>query len=329
MEQPLLSVIVPAKDQFDYLPDTLTSLTRQFDDPHAMQVIVIDDGSTDGTGDVAAGYANRLPGLRLLTNEEPHGLATARNQGLAAADGRYLAYLDGDDWLAPGHFTSLTDSITRLQVDFLRVDHIRCTGTSRATHRAPQARRNVALDPRESILPDSTATMVDYCYAWAGIFDRKMADDGLLQFPDGLFTAEDRAWAWRLHLQAGSYAVVDSPGILYRRGLPTSLTSIYDRRQLDFLPSFRLVFDVVAMDPEAGRFWPKAARMFLAVLSHHLRRSASMGPDVRGDLHSGAREALQMIPADVLGAALHGVDNRRLKLLLPLVPRQLRNGRAA
>lgn len=329
MQQPLLSVIVPAKDQFDYLPDTLTSLTRQFDDPHAMQVIVVDDGSTDGTGEVAADYSNRLPGLQILRNEEPHGLATARNQGLAAAEGRYLAYLDGDDWLAPGHLKSLTDSIGRLKVDFLRVDHIRCTGTSRATHRAPQARRNVALDPRDSILPENTATMVDYCYAWAGIFDRKMADDGLLQFPDGLFTAEDRAWAWRLHLQADSYAVVDSPGILYRRGLPTSLTSIYDRRQLDFLPSFRQVFDVVAADAEAGRFWPKAARMFLAVLSHHLGRSPSMEPDVRDDLRSGGREALQLIPGDVLAGALDGIDNRRLKLLLPLVPRELRSRRAA
>lgn len=329
MQQPLLSVIVPAKDQFDYLPDTLTSLTMQFEDPGAMQVIVVDDGSTDGTGEVAAGFAGRLPGLEILRNEEPHGLATARNQGLAAAEGRYLAYLDGDDWLAPGHLTSLTDSIARLKVDFLRVDHIRVTGTSRATHRAPQARRNVVLDPRESILPDSTATMVDYCYAWAGVFDRKMADDGLLQFPDGLFTAEDRAWAWRLHLQAGSYAVVDSPGILYRRGLPTSLTAIYDRRQLDFLPSFRLVFDEVAADRQAERFWPKAARMFLAVLSHHLGRSPSMEPDVRDDLRSGGRQVLQLIPTDVLATALNGIDNRRLKLLLPLVPRQLRNRRAA
>lgn len=329
MQQPLLSVIVPAKDQFDYLPDTLTSLIRQFDDPQAMQVIMVDDGSTDGTGEVAASYANRLPGLEILRNEEPHGLATARNQGLAAASGRYLAYLDGDDWLAPGHLKSLTDSIARLKCDFLRVDHVRCTGTSRATHRAPQARRNVVLDPRESILPESTATMVDYCYAWAGIFDRRMADDGLLQFPDGLFTAEDRAWAWRLHLQADSYAVVDSPGILYRRGLPSSLTSIYDRRQLDFLPSFRQVFDVVAADHEADRFWPKAARMFLAVLSHHLGRALSMEPDVRDDLRAGGREALRLIPADVLANALSGIDNRRLKLLLPLVPRHLRSGRAA
>ncbi len=329
MSTPLLTVIVPAKDQFDYLPDTLTSLTRQFDDPSALEVIVVDDGSTDGTGEVAAAYTGRLPGLRIIHNGTPKGLATARNQGLAAANGRYLAYLDGDDWLAPGHLRSITADIQRLGCDFLRVDHVRCTGNTRSTHRAPQARRSVVLDPRESILPETTPTMVDYCYAWAGVFVRRLADAGLLESPDGLHTAEDRPWASRLHLEAESYAVVDAPGILYRRGLPTSLASIYDSRQLDFLPSFEQVFHLVDADREAGRFWPKAARMFLAVLSHHVGRSAEMEPDDNRALRARARETLAMIPPPVLGTAVKSLDHRRFSAVRTLLPRPVRIGRSA
>ena len=108
-------------------------------------------------------------------------------------------------------------AISTLGVDFVRTDHVQTTNGQRVVVRAPEARRNRVLDPRSSILPMTTSTMVDYCYAWAGIFDRRIAD--LLTFPDGLFTAEDRSWAWRLHLQAASYAVVGHPGILYRRGV--------------------------------------------------------------------------------------------------------------
>ncbi|WP_035781690.1 glycosyltransferase family 2 protein [Arthrobacter sp. H14] len=326
MNTPLLSVIVPAKDQFDYLPDALTSLTGQFEEASALEVIVIDDGSTDGTGEVAAAFASRLPGLHIIRNETPRGLASARNQGLAAANGRYLAYLDGDDWLAPGHLRSVTADIQRLGCDFLRVDHVRCTGNTRSTHRAPQARRSVVLDPRESILPETTATMVDYCYAWAGVFDRRLADAGLLEFPDGLHTAEDRPWAWRLHLEAESYAVVDAPGILYRRGLPTSLTSIYDSRQLDFLPSFEQVFRIVDADREAARFWPKAARMFLAVLSHHIGRSSEMEPDDSRALRSRAKDTLAMIPPPVLATAVKSLDSRRFNAVRPVLPRPVRIG---
>ena len=99
--RPLVSVIVPAKDQAPYISDALASLALQFDDPAALEVLVVDDGSTDGTGGLAASFADRLPGLRVLRNESPVGLATARNQGLDAAASGYIAYLDGDDWLAP------------------------------------------------------------------------------------------------------------------------------------------------------------------------------------------------------------------------------------
>jgi glycosyltransferase involved in cell wall biosynthesis len=318
--QPRVSVIVPAKDQAPYISDALASLTRQFNDPADLEVLVVDDGSTDGTGELAARFADRLPGLRILRNDVPVGLATARNQGLDQARGGVLAYLDGDDWLAPGHLAHCADELHRLDVEFVRVDHIRATGGSRALHRAPQARRAVPLDPRESILPDTESSMVDYPYAWAGVFHRSLADRGLLRFPDGLFTAEDRPWIWRLHLQSRAYAVVNSPGILYRRGVSSSLTQIYDRRQLDFVPAFRQSFDLVAADSEAGRFWPKAARQFLAVAAHHLSRRANMDAVVRRELDDAIRSCLQDMPDDVRSEGFRRLDRRRKRLLRPLLP---------
>ena len=314
---PLVSMIIPAKDQEPHIGDCLSSLVGQLSDPGTLQVIVIDDGSADATSSIAESFADRLPGLLLLRNENPVGLASARNQGLDHATGRYLAYLDGDDWLARGHLARMVEVISELAVDFVRTDHVQVAGGRRVVHRAPQARRDRVLDPRSSILPASTSTMVDYCYAWAGIFDRRIAP--LLRFPEGLFTAEDRSWCWRLHLQARSFAVTGPPGILYRRGVTNSLTQIVDRRQLDFLPAFEGVFDLVRGDRDADLWWPKAARMFLAVLARHVGRQAQMARSDRDLLRARGRQVLSRIPPSVLQDAYASGRPDRQELLAPLV----------
>ena len=71
--EPLVSVIVPAKDQEAHLSDCLTSLVDQLSDRDALEVIVVDDGSRDATSDIAATFGSRLPGLCVLRNDRPAG----------------------------------------------------------------------------------------------------------------------------------------------------------------------------------------------------------------------------------------------------------------
>lgn len=321
---PLVSVIVPGKDVESFLADALTSLTRQLGDPDALQVIMVDDGSIDATSAVATSFVHRLPGLRVLRNHESVGLAAARNQGLAVADGEFLAFLDADDWLAPGHLADLVDAQRALDVDFVRTDHVTVTGHRRHLVRPPQARRHIALDPRGSILPADQPSMVDYPYAWAGMFARRLLDRGLLDFPDGLHTAEDRPWIWRLHLQADSYAVVDSAGVCYRRGVTTSLTQITDSRQLDVLNAFAQIRELVATDREAERFWPKVVRSTLAVLAHHLGRDHRMSRADRGSLRRGTRGLLAALPPALVEQHLHDSSLGRQARLWPMVDRRAR-----
>ncbi|EMY34115.1 glycosyl transferase family 2 [Arthrobacter crystallopoietes BAB-32] len=319
VNQPLVSVIVPAKDQAPFIRDSLTSLARQFEDASVLEVVVVDDGSTDATGELAAAFASQLPGLKILRNESPAGVATARNQGLDAASGRFIAFLDPDDWYAPGYLPKLTAEMEQLDVDFLRTDHIRHTNGTRSIHRAPQALRSTPLDPRDDIAPYNLSTMIDYPIVAFGIYDGRLKDSGMLRFLDGRQTAEDRPWMWRLHLQCKSYAVSDQLGVIYRRGVPTSLTQIYDRRQLDFLPCFEEIFRLVADDPEPGRFWPKAARQFLAIACHHLNRSEGMPPDVLAALRIGIDRTFATLPSDVAVESLALLDPKRRALLAPIL----------
>src|SRR5262249_31088581 len=151
--------------------------------------------------------ARTLPGATVVRPERNQGLAGARNAGLNAAQGEYITFLDGDDWIEAGYLERLVASIERFGCDFVRVDHVQVFGPRRKVFRVPQPRRDEVFNPRQGILPATYSTMVDYPYAWAGIYHRRLLDQGLLHFHHGLRTAEDRPWIWRLHRRAESCAV--------------------------------------------------------------------------------------------------------------------------
>src|SRR5215813_10088973 len=95
MTSPLISCIVPVFNGERYLRETLDSILRQTYQP--LEVIVADDGSTDGTAALVASYGPQITYLR-----QPHaGPAAARNSGLSRAWGEFIAFLDADDLWHP------------------------------------------------------------------------------------------------------------------------------------------------------------------------------------------------------------------------------------
>ncbi|OAN40460.1 glycosyltransferase family 2 protein [Microbacterium sp. H83] len=316
---PLVTVILPAKDAGAYIGTTLETLTRQFDDPSALKLVAIDDGSRDDTGVIMRRYAERFPHSEVVFNPRARGLATARNQGLEHVEGDAFCFLDGDDWMQPRRLEVLARRLHDLECDFVRTDHVTVTAGRRVLKPAPYPWRDRVASPREAILPEDEPTMVDYPFAWAGMLHRRVIDDGLAAFTPGLFTAEDRPWIWRLHLQARSFAVVDAPALLYRRGVSTSLTQVRDRRQLDFVRAMGEVLDIVAADAEAERFLPKAVWSVLALSSRHLVRARRMTPGLRAEMRVGIRELLRRLPDDQVIAVLARLDGPRRRVLASLL----------
>lgn len=97
-ELPVVSVVIPTKDRAEMLPETLDSVLAQTY-PH-WQLIVVDDGSRDGTQELLARYADD-DRVVLLRHDQARGVAAARNTALAAATGTYVAYLDSDNTWFP------------------------------------------------------------------------------------------------------------------------------------------------------------------------------------------------------------------------------------
>jgi glycosyltransferase involved in cell wall biosynthesis len=112
MEQPLVSVIIPVYNGERYLAEAIESVLAQTYRP--IEVIVVNDGSTDGSADIAQSYKIRY------IYQPNQGVAVARNAGIAAARGDLIAFLDQDDLWAPNKLS--------VQVDYLlkhpRVDYV-------------------------------------------------------------------------------------------------------------------------------------------------------------------------------------------------------------
>ncbi|MBA3528057.1 MAG: glycosyltransferase family 2 protein [Propionibacteriaceae bacterium] len=316
-----LSVIVPCYNVEAFIPETIQSL-RRASHPD-IEFLFIDDKSTDRTSELLEELAPSLPGTRLLHNSENRGLSGARNVGIDASQGSYLAFLDADDFVAAGYYEQLLAQIERLGCDLVRTDHVQVRGRRRSVHRIPYGPRGVVSSPRRAILPGDRMTSVDSPYCWAGIYSRRLVDRGLLHFNESLRTCEDRPWNWRLHLGAESFAVIGLAGLFYRRDVPASLTQTSGTRQFDFLKAFDQIVADVLSDRDVEALLPKALRSYVAMICHHLKRvetaeraTTSQGgftydAETGTTLRSLCAEALGALPQAELRAMLVTLDEPR------------------
>ncbi len=122
-----LSVVIPAHNAAPYLGDAIESVLREL--PADSELIVVDDGSTDGTPAVLERFAGRIRAIRRATPSNP---GTARNTGAAEATGAILAFHDADDLALPGRFSHLLAVLdAEPQVDLVFGNGIKVTADGR------------------------------------------------------------------------------------------------------------------------------------------------------------------------------------------------------
>lgn len=104
-----LTVVVPAYNAQNYIDDCLLSVTRQ-EGVQSLEIIVVDDGSTDDTNNKLLAWCEKDSRIRLITQEN-RGHSGARNTGILNARGNYIAFIDSDDMLAQGHIQCLLNEL--------------------------------------------------------------------------------------------------------------------------------------------------------------------------------------------------------------------------
>ena len=202
------SIIIPAYNAADYLPQCLESIFSQ--NYTGCEVIVIDDGSTDGTSEVLAKY----PQVKVI-RQENSGMATARNRGLEVAQGEYILFVDSDDFLADGALATLDKCLTGEDIiGFNARKFHETTGE----YSYPPA--NVTSETtsgwdyfcRHRLEP----TDIHFVCIWQRAYRRAFLEEKHLRFEEGLRRAEDDLFTTQAMLHAKSIRNIDAVLYTYR-----------------------------------------------------------------------------------------------------------------
>lgn len=121
MDKPLVSIIVTAYNVSKYIDECLYSICQQ--QYENIEVIVVDDGSTDGTGVICDHYANRDNRFRVI-HQKNQGRVLARALGVKVAKGNYIGFIDGDDWIEPELYKYLIGIVQKYAVDMVASGYI-------------------------------------------------------------------------------------------------------------------------------------------------------------------------------------------------------------
>jgi glucosyl-dolichyl phosphate glucuronosyltransferase len=224
-----VAVIVPTFNRASSLSKLLDSLCSQRAEDIRYEVLIIDNGSTDATLDVAAGYVAAFPFVRCL-REPTAGASNARNRGIVSADARILAFIDDDVLAAP-------DWIAGIVRTFERHPEIHCLGgrvEPRWPRTPPSWLTSAHWGPLALQMGRGTAPYIDAAHASACLVTANFACRAEVLHEVGLFSPEfirdeDRELNMRLWA-AGKRGKYEDSIVTYAAVQPERLEKAYHRR---------------------------------------------------------------------------------------------------
>lgn len=226
-----LSIVVPVYNVKDYLSRCIDSLVGDCSSED-WEIIIVDDGSTDGSGDLSDQLAEKYEIVKVL-HKPNGGLSDARNYGVAQASGEYVFYIDSDDYIEEGGLKTLVQVAGQDKSDvvignfyYQYSDHADLFDTE-----APQ--HQIVKGGEESL-----AMLIDgkhyQNFAWGKLIRRELAQKYL--FPKGrLF--EDTYWFHLVLHEANQVSLVSTPVVRYEQR-DGSISFSYKLKSLDILDGY-------------------------------------------------------------------------------------------
>ncbi|MGV9554695.1 glycosyltransferase family 2 protein [Streptomyces sp. NPDC003522] len=196
--EPDVSVIIGAYEAMPYLVECLASVEAQSLDPARVEVIAVDDGSTDGSGDYLEEFAARVPmAVTVIRQANSGGPSGPRNVGLAKATGRYVFFLDADDRLGPEALERMVAMADRNGTDVVLG---RVEGVNR---KAPRSMWGKTLERT-----DVFSSNIKFTLSAQKLFRRALLERHGIRFDESLWTGEDAVFTMEAYLRADGVSVV-------------------------------------------------------------------------------------------------------------------------
>ena len=243
-DAPQVAIIVPFYNVVTYLSRCVDSLVTQ---TIPVEIILVDDGSTDASGAIADWYAAKHGFVRAV-HQPNQGQGSARNAGLAASRAPFVAFVDSDDHVAPDYAEKLLAAIRRTQADIAVCAYTTVTRYG-FRWRALTPRLLPAALTGAKALRLSIRDIAIKSYTWNKLFRRTLFTDRGIAFPDILF--EDMATMPRLFSRARRVATVKRPLYTYCRRSGSLMRTFTPKRIADNITALAMVRDYLI---DTGQF---------------------------------------------------------------------------
>ena len=201
-----LSIVVPIYNVEQYLSKCVESLLHQDLRSEEYEIILVDDGSPDHCGEICDDYASRFANVKVL-HRVNGGLSAARNSGIDAACGKYLQFVDSDDYLESNVLQTIVTKMETDCLDILRFNYQNVNEKYEVFE--PNRISKPFVDYRDQLCdgPSFLTERLGYgCYAWQFVIRRELLDS--CRFKEGIYF-EDTEWTPRLLSKASRVTSTD------------------------------------------------------------------------------------------------------------------------
>lgn len=222
--KPSVSVTLAAYNVEEFIKESLDCIVNQT--LKDIEIICIDDGSTDNTLSILNEYAQKDNRITVITKPKNEGLAVARNESLALAKGKYIAFVDGDDLMDLDLFKKAYELAEKEKADMVMWDYAVFYNNEdlEENRKKPSTLDQISVDNKVSLLRRPAFT-------WVKLIKTKVAKALNIHFPDGL-TRQDIPVHWHLITKLENISIL--PEILsYYRQQSNATTHRSDTRLFD------------------------------------------------------------------------------------------------
>lgn len=223
---PKISVIVPVYNGAEFLRSCVDSILAQsFCD---LEIILVDDGSTDESPEICDRYAAQDKRV-ICIHQENAGAAAARNCGLKASTGKYIAFVDSDDWIDQDMYETMVSAAEERNCDLVICDCLKESeaGSCIYTHELPggyyDREAMVAQYFPQLLMPDSMEYPVTISN-WLLLIRREIIEENRLSFPEGMRFSEDLLFGSEVGYYAQSMTYLKDYTPYHYRQNPASVT---------------------------------------------------------------------------------------------------------
>lgn len=187
MSNILVSIIVPVYNTGEYLYKCLESIVNQ--NLQEIELILIDDGSTDNSGKICDFYSKKDKRVRVI-HKKNEGVSIARNVGIQAAKGEYIGFIDSDDWIEKNMYQEMYYHAKNVGADIVMCDAYTVYDNDRREADTIGSLNESVFLQKKSITPLNLREIAGA--AWRCIYKKELFKIHAVQFPIGLPLSEDR-----------------------------------------------------------------------------------------------------------------------------------------